>query len=61
MVSLDIKSLFTNVPLEATFDISLEKLYERNAINTLVSKTDMKQFLTLCTKDMHFTYDDIIY
>ena len=61
MVSLDIKSLFTNVPLEATFDISLEKLYERNAINTLVSKTDMKQFLTLCTKDMHFAYDDIIY
>ena len=61
MVSLDIKSLFTNVPLEATFDISLEKLYERNAINTLVSKTDMKQFLTLCTKDMHFTCDDIIY
>ena len=30
IVSLDVKSLFTNVPLEDAFDITLKKIYSQN-------------------------------
>ena len=36
-VSFDVKSLFTNVPLEKTIDITLERIYER-AVNIMHQK-----------------------
>ena len=61
MVSFDVKSLFTNVPLEKTIEITLKRIYERKEINTSISKKEMKQLLTLCTKNVHFTYDNKVY
>ena len=61
MVSFAVKSLFTYVPLGKTIEITLERIYERKGINTSISKKDMKQLLTLCTKNMHFTYHDTVY
>ena len=55
MVSFDLKSLFTYVPLEKTVDIILKRIYERKEINTSISKKEMKQLLTLFTKNIHFT------
>ena len=61
MVPFDVKSLFTNVPLEKTIEITLKKIYKRQEINTSISKKEMKQLLTLCTKNVHFTYDNKVY
>ena len=38
-VSLDVVSLFANVPLRKTVNIILEQVYNKNPINTSLSKT----------------------
>ena len=43
MVPFDVKSLFTNVPLENTIEITLKRIYDHKEINTSVSKKEMKQ------------------
>ena len=52
-VSFDVKSLSTNVSLEKTIDISLVRIS--------ISKKEIKQLLTLCTKNVHFTYNNTVY
>ena len=32
MLSFDVKSLFTNVPLDCTIDITSKRIYEKNGI-----------------------------
>ena len=59
MVPFGIKLLFTNLTLGKTIEITLERIYERKEINTSVSKKELKQFLTLCTKKVYFTYNNI--
>ena len=61
MVSFDAKLFFNNIPLEKTIKITLERIYKRKEINISTSKKEMKQLLTLCTKDVHFTYDNTVY
>ena len=61
IVSFDVKSLFTNVPLEKTIKITVKRIYERKEINTSISKKEMKQLLTLRTKNVHFTYGNKVY
>ena len=61
MVSFDVKLLFTNVPLEKTIKITLDRIYERKETSTSIRKKEMKQLLTLCTKNVHFTYDNTVY
>ena len=45
MVSFDVNSLFTNVPLEKTIDITLERIYDRKEINTQIARPEMKELL----------------
>ena len=61
MVSFDVKPLFTNVSLEEAIEIALERIYKRKERNKSISKKEMKQLLTLCTKNIHFTYDNKVY
>ena len=61
MVSFEVKSLFSNVPLEKAIKITLEIIYERKKISTSLSKKEMKQLLTLCTIIVHFTYNNTAY
>ena len=56
MISFDVKSLFTNVPLEETIDIILNKIYDEKKIETNIPRNIMKYLLYLCTKHVHFTY-----
>ena len=37
LISFDVKSLFTNVPLQKTIDIILKCIYENKEINTLIN------------------------
>lgn len=61
MVSFDVSSLFTNVPLDFTINLILDKIYREKAIKTKLKKEDFRVLLELCTKHMHFSYNGIIY
>ena len=62
LVSFDVKSLFTNVPLDETIEVILSRIYEKKKqISTDIRKSDMKKLLNLCTKSVHFTFEGKIY
>ena len=61
MVSFDVKSLFTSVPLKKTIDIAFERIYLRKEIETILTKNEMKNLLILCTRNVHFTFNNEIY
>ena len=50
LVSFDVTSLFTNVPLEYTIDVILRKVYEKKLIKTDIPKKEMKELLTIVYK-----------
>ena len=51
-------SLFTNVPLEKAIDITLERTSDLKKNDTQITRPKMKELLTLCTKNVHLTYDN---
>ena len=53
MVSFDVKSLFTSLPLEYTIDIIIKQIFEDHEITTIFTKSEMKKLLTLCTKNIY--------
>ena len=57
MVSFDAKSFFTNVPLDRTIDITLKRIYDHKQLETPITICEMKEMLTLCTKNIHLTYN----
>ena len=61
MVSFDVASLFTNVQLEETTEIILKRTYVNKKISTDISKQEMKELLILCTKNVHFTFNNETY
>ena len=61
MISFDVVSLFTNVPLEKTIDIILRKVYREKLIKTKIKREDLKNLLYLCTKEGHFTFNGETY
>ena len=60
-MSFDAKSLFTFVPLEKTVDITLERIYQQKEIETILTKNEMVNILLLCTRNVHFTFNNEIY
>ena len=61
MVSSDVASLFTNVPLEKTIDIILKRIYVNQGVATDIPKQEMKELLNLYTKSVHFLFNNKIY
>ena len=61
MVSFDVVSLFTKVPLDFTIELILKKIYEDRVITTKISRQQMKKLLLMCTKEMHFSYNGRMY
>ena len=59
LISFDVISLFTNVPLDAAIDIVLKRIYDNREINTAISKREMKELIKLCTEDVHFNFNGI--
>ena len=57
MISFDVVSLFTNVPLNRTIDIILRKVYDEKLIRTKIKREDIKELLLLCTQGVPFTYE----
>ena len=54
MISFDVILLFTNVPIDATVDIILKRIYEPKEINTIFTKQELKELILLCTKRIYF-------
>ena len=52
LVSFDVTSLFTNVPLDVTIDNILNKIYSEEKVKTKLKKEEMRQLLNICTKDI---------
>ena len=52
MVSFDVVSLFTNVPLDETIDIIIKSIYDKKEINTDIPKKEMRELLFLCTRNL---------
>ena len=50
MVSSDVKSLFTNVPLDRTIDIVLRRIYDKHELQTPITRSEMKELLILLQK-----------
>ena len=61
MVSFDVPSLFTNVPLDYTIDVLLPLIYTQREIETNIRKKELKDLLILCTKNVHFFFNEQFY
>ena len=60
-VSFDVESLFTNMPLNKTINIILDRIYRQKLLKTNLKKRAMKKLLLdSCTKTA-FSYDNILY
>ena len=60
MVSFDVKSLFMNVPSEYTIDLILKRIYDNGKLSTGITRSEMKEMLKLCAKNIHFTFNSDI-
>ncbi len=61
MGSLDIESLFTNVPLTEAIQIVSDELFKDSDVISGFSKHDLVSMLTLTVKDALFTFDGQYY
>ena len=60
-ISFDVSSLFTMVPLEYTIYLTLKQIYDDKEVETKISRKDMKNLSSLCTKNVYFTFGNNIY
>ena len=61
MAILDVKSLFTNIPLNEVIDICIDDLFcDTNTIHNL-DRNDMRELLTLAAYDSFFIFDQVMY
>ena len=62
MASFDVKSLFTNIPLQETCDIIMQKLFPSNSSKyKSFDKLNFKKFLDNCIKNNFFLFDQKLY
>ena len=61
MASLDVESLFTNIPVNEVIDICIDDLFcDTNTIHSL-DRNDMKERLTLAEYEAIFIFDEVMY
>ena len=58
IASFDVKSLFTEVPLEEVIEICFNTLYKTS--NPMVSKTNFEKLLKLATSGLKFSFNSLI-
>ena len=61
MGSLDVDSLFTNIPLDETIDICINQLFENTDTVEGFNKSELKQLLCLATKESYFIFNGLLY
>ena len=60
-VSFDVESLFTSVPLSKTFNIILDRIYNKKLLKTNMKKRTMKKLLKDCCTKNAFSSNNTIY
>ena len=58
MASLDVDSLFTNIPLDETIDLCVDDLYQSSNLIQGLSKDEFKDLLSMATKQSWFIFND---
>ena len=61
MGSLDADSLFSNIPLDETIDICVNQLFENTDTVEDFRKSELKQLLSLATKESYFIFNSLLY
>ena len=61
MASLDVESLFTNIPLTETIGNCIDDLYNNNLYSGSLNKVDLLNLLQLATSDLSFIFDNSLY
>ena len=61
MASLDVESLFTNIPLEETIKICCDSLYKNQELLCNISKNQFEKLLRAVLSNNYFLFDGIIY
>ena len=61
MRSLDVDSLFTNIPLQETIEMCTNELFKESKTIEDLIKSEFKELLSLATKDQHFIFDGTFY
>ena len=57
MASLDITSLFTNIPLDETINICSNELFDKKQYVSNLDRTSFEKLLQLATKESFFIFD----
>ena len=60
MASLDVKSLFTNIPLNEVIDICIDDLFCDTIMIHNLDRNDMKELLTLGAYELFFIFDQVV-
>jgi hypothetical protein len=61
MASFDVVSLFTNIPLEETVEICLDKLFSNyDKVNNL-TRPDLRKLIIFAAQENHFMFNDQMY
>ena len=61
MASLDVESLFTNIPLEETVKNCVNYLYSNNSYSGKLSRKGLYELLKLATIESFFIFDNKLY
>ena len=61
MASFDINSLFTNVPLDETIDININRAFNNAMLLNGFSLTNFRTLLNFAVKDTHFIFNNSYY
>ena len=61
MVSFDVCSLFTNVPLNETIQMCLNKLFKDTETVHNLNRQHMAELLSFAVKENHFVFNDTMY
>ena len=59
--SLDVDSLFTNIPLDETIGICIDSLYKDDENSPKIPKNAFRNLLTVATKELLFMFNNKFY
>ena len=59
MISFDVESLFTNIPLNETIELAVDLLMDN--LNLGITKPQLRKLFVFATKQSHCSFDNVIY
>jgi len=60
MVSFDVESLFTNIPLEESIDLAVKYILEGNP-NLKLSQSCLRKLVMFATAETHFSFNAVFF